>query len=281
MSPTFEQAQEKAKSLEGLDNATKLRVYSTFKCTIGDPTSARPGWTDPVGRAKWDAWSERSQVLTDTETAKAAYVTLIQKLSGETPPVEPPTSTPPKPNTPTSSSSVSTISTTSTVSTPTTPSTPSTPSTPTNSAARIAELEKEVSSLKATLLQQQSTVKHPTAVSFRRNDLPTIHSLTPPTIVKSSYLSKWRDRSIGWSGSKWGLRYVTLTSDAHLKYSSSHTDPSPRATLSLRHCAVKDDGIKRAKGDDFYVFSIYRREESTGPAQEDDEEVRKERTSFG
>ncbi|GMH60794.1 hypothetical protein TL16_g03126 [Triparma laevis f. inornata] len=95
MSLTFEQAQAKAKSLDGLDNETKLRIYSTFKCTIGAPTSARPGWTDPVGRAKWDAYSERSKVLTDTETAKATYVTLIQELSGETPPVELPTSTPP------------------------------------------------------------------------------------------------------------------------------------------------------------------------------------------
>lgn len=66
MSLTFEQAQARAKSLDGLDNETKLCIYSTFKCTIGAPTSARPGWTDPVGRAKWDAYSERSKVLTDT-----------------------------------------------------------------------------------------------------------------------------------------------------------------------------------------------------------------------
>ena len=30
------------------------------------------------------------------------------------------------------------------------------------------------------------------------------------TTGKASYLYKWQDRSIGWGGTKWGLRYVVL-----------------------------------------------------------------------
>ncbi|GMH99825.1 hypothetical protein TrLO_g744 [Triparma laevis f. longispina] len=62
---TFSRAQATAKTLHNLPNDTKLQIYSTFKCTLGPPTTARPGWTDPVGRAKWDAWSSRSKVLID------------------------------------------------------------------------------------------------------------------------------------------------------------------------------------------------------------------------
>ena len=32
----------------------------------------------------------------------------------------------------------------------------------------------------------------------------------PPLVSKRGYLFKWLDRTIGWSGTKWGLRFVVL-----------------------------------------------------------------------
>lgn len=93
---------------------------------------------------------------------------------------------------------------------------------------------------------------------------------------KRGYLFKWNDRSIGWGGTKWALRFVVLEG-GRVSYFLSHTDKSPRYVLSLRGCAVRDDGWKRnrrhstKKGQDpplqepgayFFVFSIYQRPDS-------------------
>jgi diazepam-binding inhibitor (GABA receptor modulating acyl-CoA-binding protein) len=40
-----------------LSNEEKLRFYGLYKqATLGNNTHAKPGWLDPVGRAKWSAW---------------------------------------------------------------------------------------------------------------------------------------------------------------------------------------------------------------------------------
>ena len=40
-------------------NDTKLRLYALYKqATEGDVAGKRPGFTNPVGRAKHDAWSK-------------------------------------------------------------------------------------------------------------------------------------------------------------------------------------------------------------------------------
>ena len=76
----FEQAVADSKQLpEKPDNATLLQIYSLYKqATEGDVQGKRPGFTDMVGRAKWDAWD--GQKGKDTKTAMQEYVDLIESL---------------------------------------------------------------------------------------------------------------------------------------------------------------------------------------------------------
>jgi len=99
----------------------------------------------------------------------------------------------------------------------------------------------------------------------------------PAAIVlleKSGYLYKWQDRTIGWTGTKWDLRFVRLER-GRLSYYRNHSDVSPRYVLTLRNCAVRDDGFKpntkywkrnseievdiQTPGAYYHVFSIYQR----------------------
>lgn len=80
LSDQFAQAQLDSKNLpERPDNMTMLKIYALFKqASIGDAIGERPGFTDMIGRAKWDAW----QVLAGTtqESAQQQYVDLINSL---------------------------------------------------------------------------------------------------------------------------------------------------------------------------------------------------------
>jgi acyl-CoA-binding protein len=61
------------------DNATLLRIYGLYKqATQGDVQDAKPGFSDLVGRAKWDAWNQ--QKGSSAETAMQAYIDLIESL---------------------------------------------------------------------------------------------------------------------------------------------------------------------------------------------------------
>ena len=55
----FEQAVADSKKLsERPDNMTLLKLYALYKqATEGDVQGKRPGFTDMVGRAKYDAWA--------------------------------------------------------------------------------------------------------------------------------------------------------------------------------------------------------------------------------
>ena len=55
----FDKAVKESKTLpEKPDNATLLKIYALYKqATGGDVEGKRPGFTDLVGRAKWDAWN--------------------------------------------------------------------------------------------------------------------------------------------------------------------------------------------------------------------------------
>jgi len=92
---------------------------------------------------------------------------------------------------------------------------------------------------------------------------------------KSGYLFKWQDRSIGWGGTKWDLRFVRLER-GKLSYFKTHYDVAPRYVLTLKNCAIRDDGFKankrfrakdknsgavniRTPGAYYHVFSIYQR----------------------
>ena len=77
---TFDAAVAASKTLnERPDNQTLLRIYSLFKqATEGDVSGKRPGFTDLVGRAKYDAWANLQG--TSADTAMQAYIDLIGKL---------------------------------------------------------------------------------------------------------------------------------------------------------------------------------------------------------
>ena len=61
------------------DNMTLLQIYALYKqASGGDVDGKRPGFTDMVGRAKWDAWNGLKGKSTDD--AMQAYVDLIESL---------------------------------------------------------------------------------------------------------------------------------------------------------------------------------------------------------
>jgi len=63
------------------DNQTLLKLYALFKqASSGDVEGKRPGFTDMVGRAKWDAWNEMKG--TGSEDAMKQYIALIEDLKG-------------------------------------------------------------------------------------------------------------------------------------------------------------------------------------------------------
>lgn len=78
----FEQAQADSKNLsERPDNMTLLKIYALFKQgSSGDVDGKRPGFTDMVGRAKFDAWDALKG--TSKEDAMQQYVDLINELKG-------------------------------------------------------------------------------------------------------------------------------------------------------------------------------------------------------
>jgi acyl-CoA-binding protein len=60
-------------------NDTKLRLYALYKqATEGDVQGKRPGFTNPVGRAKYDAWEALRGMSVDT--ARSDYVALVSSL---------------------------------------------------------------------------------------------------------------------------------------------------------------------------------------------------------
>ena len=76
----FEKAVAESKSLPARpDNQTLLKIYALFKqATDGDNTGKRPGFTDMVGRAKFDAW--KGLEGTSNDQAMQNYIDLIESL---------------------------------------------------------------------------------------------------------------------------------------------------------------------------------------------------------
>jgi acyl-CoA-binding protein len=77
---SFEAAVAASKTLpERPDNATLLKLYSLYKQgSEGDVHGKRPGFTDMVGRAKYDAWAELKGVSGDA--AMQQYIDLVEAL---------------------------------------------------------------------------------------------------------------------------------------------------------------------------------------------------------
>ena len=80
LNATFEAAVAQSKNLsERPDNATLLKIYALYKqATAGDNTEKKPGFSDIVGRAKWEAWDKLKGTAADT--AQQQYIDLIAAL---------------------------------------------------------------------------------------------------------------------------------------------------------------------------------------------------------
>lgn len=76
----FETAVAESKNLPARpDNQTLLKIYALFKqASEGDNAGKRPGFTDIVGRAKFDAWKNLEG--TSKEQAMQNYIDLIESL---------------------------------------------------------------------------------------------------------------------------------------------------------------------------------------------------------
>ncbi|MBC7938956.1 MAG: acyl-CoA-binding protein [Chitinophagaceae bacterium] len=76
----FDKAVADSKNLpEKPDNATLLQLYALYKQgSVGDVEGKRPGFTDMVGRAKFDAWAAIKGKTADE--AMQEYVDLIESL---------------------------------------------------------------------------------------------------------------------------------------------------------------------------------------------------------
>jgi acyl-CoA-binding protein len=61
------------------DNTTLLKIYALYKqATEGDVEGKRPGFTDMVGRAKYDAWAGVKGK--SSNDAMKEYIDLIESL---------------------------------------------------------------------------------------------------------------------------------------------------------------------------------------------------------
>lgn len=76
----FDAAVADSKNLpERPDNMTLLKLYALYKqASSGDADGKRPGFSDMVGRAKWDAWNDLKGTAADA--AMQQYVDLIESL---------------------------------------------------------------------------------------------------------------------------------------------------------------------------------------------------------
>ena len=80
LTPAFEAAVAATQELtQRPDNAILLKLYALYKqATQGDVSSPKPGFTDLVGRAKWDAWNALKGTAADD--AMQRYIDLVDTL---------------------------------------------------------------------------------------------------------------------------------------------------------------------------------------------------------
>ena len=78
----FETAAKEVKKLpERPDNDTLLEIYALHKqANEGDVSGKRPGFTNFVGRAKYDAWAKLEG--TSKKEAMQTYIDLVKRLKG-------------------------------------------------------------------------------------------------------------------------------------------------------------------------------------------------------
>ena len=77
----FDDAVAHSKNMsERPDNMTLLKLYALYKqASVGDNTEKKPGFTDMVARAKWDAWNLLKG--TPSQDAMQQYIDKVDALS--------------------------------------------------------------------------------------------------------------------------------------------------------------------------------------------------------
>ena len=80
LNTAFEAAKEAALNMsERPDNQTLLKLYGPYKQGAhGDNNEPKPGFTDFVASAKWNAWNQCKGMAQDD--AKQQYIDMIQEL---------------------------------------------------------------------------------------------------------------------------------------------------------------------------------------------------------
>lgn len=81
LNTAFEAAKNAALNLsERPDNQTLLKLYGLYKQgAAGDNNEPKPGFTDFVASAKWNAWSQLKGMAQDD--AKQQYIDLVESLA--------------------------------------------------------------------------------------------------------------------------------------------------------------------------------------------------------
>jgi acyl-CoA-binding protein len=80
---TFEDAVQAVNDLPNLSDATRLQLYGLYKVsTVGQNDTAKPGFFNPVGAAKWNAWTNVSHISQDE--AIEMYIKTVEGLKGNT-----------------------------------------------------------------------------------------------------------------------------------------------------------------------------------------------------
>jgi diazepam-binding inhibitor (GABA receptor modulating acyl-CoA-binding protein) len=76
----FQAAVEQSQRLsQRPDNATLLHLYGLYKQgSTGDNTMPKPGFSDMVGRAKWDAWNKLKGM--EGDVAMQQYIDAVASL---------------------------------------------------------------------------------------------------------------------------------------------------------------------------------------------------------
>jgi len=80
MDEKFKKAAEEVKNLSNVSDENLLYLYGLYKqVTCGDCNISRPGFFDPKGQAKYDAWFSRKGL--EKEKAQKKYISKVDSLS--------------------------------------------------------------------------------------------------------------------------------------------------------------------------------------------------------
>ena len=79
MDEKFKKAAEDVKKLSDVSDENLLYLYGLYKqVTCGNCNISRPGFFDPKGQAKYDAWNSRKDL--EKEKAQKKYISKVESL---------------------------------------------------------------------------------------------------------------------------------------------------------------------------------------------------------